>query len=242
MKKLLSYLFIITFICSFWINVKAFDRDYNIQDFSNTLTNRELEKLKDSAEDFYDEYGLEMMIYIFDEGYEYEQLKTKCNGFWDNKYPESFGVCFAIDVADAADDSYVVDVAMSRKYYSDCERETVFHNIKKVKYDGVYAMCEEFVDSSEEYVDEEKSYLPHIMVIVLPFVIAGITIAILISKNKMVRKATTAAAYLNKDEINITRKEDRFVTTHVTRVPINTGSGGSHGGGSHGAGHSGGRI
>ncbi|MBR3524110.1 MAG: TPM domain-containing protein [Bacilli bacterium] len=242
MKKIFSYLFIFAITLSVCLNVNAFDRDYNVQDFSDTLSEKQLEKLRDRAEEFYDEYGLEMMIYIFKEGYEYDQLKYKCNSYWDNKYPNSYGACFAIDVTDAEENSYVVDVAMSRKYYTDSEREKVFDNIRNTKSDGTYAMCEQFIDSAEEYSDEEKNKTPFFMLIILPFVISGITIAVLISKNKMVRKATTAAAYLNKDAINFTRKEDRFVTTHVTRVPINTGSGGSHGGGSHGAGHSGGRI
>ena len=243
MKKILSYLFIITLVCFWWIDVKAFDRDYNIQDFSDTLSEKELEKLKDKAEDFYGKHGLEIMIYIFNEGYEYEQLQVKCNSYWDNKYPDDYGACFAIDVADAEQNSYVIDVAMSRRYYTDSERDKVFNDIRNVKLDGTYAMCEQFIESADKYSNENKSKMPYFLLVILPLTISGITIAVLISKNKMVRKATTAAAYLNKDDIQITRKEDRFVTTHVTRVPINTGSGGgSHGGGSHGAGHSGGRI
>jgi len=45
----------------------------------------------------------------------------------------------------------------------------------------------------------------------------------------MIKKATTASAYLDQGSIQYTRREDRFITTHTSSVhiPRNTGGGGS---------------
>ena len=244
MKKLFSYLFIIAFICSFWINVKAFDRDYNVQDYSNTLSEKELERIKDRAEEYYNDTGFEVIILIYSEGYSDYQLERIGRNYFDEKYSKSYGAYLVLDVKYADDNEYYFHFDGSDDYYSESEKDKILDDIRAVKYDGTAAICEQFAKSVNKYSNANKSKMPYILLVVLPLTISGITIFILINKNKMVRKATTAAAYLNKDEINFTRKEDRFVTTHVTRVPINTGSGGgSHGGGSHGmSGGRGGRL
>ena len=48
----------------------------------------------------------------------------------------------------------------------------------------------------------------------------------------MVKKATTAANYLNKDSVVINKRSDRFITTHTTSVRINDSSSSSGGGSS----------
>ena len=62
---------------------------------------------------------------------------------------------------------------------------------------------------------------------------------IMIRKNKMVRKATTASAYLDKNSINYREHLDQFTHSHTTHYTISSssGGGGSHGGSS-GGGHS----
>ena len=244
MKKIFSYLFIFIITLSVCLNVHAFDRDYNVQDYSNTLSEKELEKIKDRAEEYFDDTGFEVIVLIYSEGYSDYQLERLGRNYFDEKYSESYGAYLALDVKYAADDEYYFHFDASDDYYSESEKDKILDDIRNVKYDGTAAICDQFIKSVNEYSDKEKNILPYILLVILPLAISGITIAVLISKNKMVRKATTAAAYLNKDEINFTRKEDRFVTTHVTRVPINTGSsGGSHGGGSHGmSGGRGGRL
>ena len=47
--------------------------------------------------------------------------------------------------------------------------------------------------------------------------------------NKMVKKATEANTYMDKNNIKITGRNDRFITTHTTSVRINTNSGGGSG-------------
>ena len=68
---------------------------------------------------------------------------------------------------------------------------------------------------------------------------------ILINKNKLVRKATTAEEYLNKESVNIKRISDILISSNTTKHKIEhnsssggssthcSSSGGSHGGGGH---------
>ena len=244
MRKILRYLLIIIAILSISFNVYAFDRDYNIQDYSNTLTEDELEDLKDLAEKYYKDHNMEVVILIYKQNYDEYTLKRLARSYFDAKYSESYGAYLALDVIYADEDIYEFQFDGSDDYYSESEKDKILDDIRAVKYNGTYAICKQYIKSVDKYSDKEKNYLGWIMLFVLPLVISGITISVLISKNKMVRKATTAQAYLNKDQINFTRKEDRFVTTHVVRVPIRTSSGGgAHGGGSHGmSGGRGGRL
>ncbi len=75
----------------------------------------------------------------------------------------------------------------------------------------------------------------------------GVTFAIIwvfISKNKMIKKATEANDYLNRQTVQLTEKEDKFITTHTTSYVVSSSSSGGGGGGfssssgSSGGGHS----
>lgn len=77
-------------------------------------------------------------------------------------------------------------------------------------------------------------------------IIASIIVAIMVSKNKMVKKAKKAGEYLDTSSVNITTRIDQFLRTHTTSYRISSSSGGgghsgggfsSHGGSS-GGGHS----
>ena len=81
----------------------------------------------------------------------------------------------------------------------------------------------------------------------IPFIITVIVIKIMVSKNKLVRKATSSREYLVKDSVHIKTIHDRLVSTHTTVTPIyqSNSSGGSGGGssthrGSSGRSHGGG--
>lgn len=241
-KKIFSFLFIIALVLLFNINVKAFDRDYNVKDYSNTLSYSQLESLKDSAEKFYKENNLELVIVIYDSGYNEYSLERAGDSYFDNKYYNDYGVYLALDVSNAANNDYIAVIKGSDKYYSDSEIERMYTALSGVKYSGTYAICNKFVDVSNKYKDEEKSYGGIFMLIILPFIIAIITISVLIKKNKLVQKATQASAYLDKSNVNITNRQDRYITTTTSRVRINTSSssGGHHSGGSRGMSRGGG--
>ena len=64
-------------------------------------------------------------------------------------------------------------------------------------------------------------------------VVTLITMIILVKKNKMVKKATTAGDYLDKDSVNYSVKTDQFAGTITTRHRINNNSSSGHSGGGH---------
>ena len=232
-KRVLSYLLIITLILSFTMNVKAFSRSYNVKDYSYTLSDSQLEDLRDLAEDFYNKYDLEMVIVIYDYGYNEYSLETAGDRYFDAQYSNKYGVYLALDVTNAYIDDYIAVVKGSDIYYTDAEIENIYSALSGVKYNGTYAIAKKFAEKAETYVDEEtytkpKNYVP---IVFGPFIIATIILLIMIKKNKMVQKATKAEAYLDKENVVFTNRQDRYITTTTSRVRINTSSGG---GGSHG--------
>ena len=54
------------------------------------------------------------------------------------------------------------------------------------------------------------------------------------NRNKMIKRASNANLYLDKSSLNITSRNDAFLTTHTTSVPLSSSSGGSgHGSSTH---------
>lgn len=252
MKK---YLYIVlTILMMLPINLYAYydkveDTDQKVYDFAGVLTNSEEREFQEIAEDFLDKYKMDMVIVTVNKGYNSSEIEAYADDFYDYNgfgYGSSHdGIIIAIETYDMENDSYYIAVETTGeaiKNYTDAEIDKIFDHLKENKYDGIYDMILGFTKDAKAYRTPPKNFLGYILLVVLPFVIAGITIGILIAKNKMVRKATTAVAYLNKDDIIFTSKEDRFITTHVTRVPINTGSssGSSTHRGSSGISHGGG--
>lgn len=84
--------------------------------------------------------------------------------------------------------------------------------------------------------------IPWLFLIVGPLVITGIVMAIMISKNKLVRVATSSREYLDKKTLKTDIVKDQFVHTHTSKTPIyhsNSSGGGGHSGSS-GISHGGG--
>ena len=61
---------------------------------------------------------------------------------------------------------------------------------------------------------------------------------ILVNKNKMIKRATKAAEYMDKKSVNYSVKNDRFITSRTTSYTVSSSSGGGSRGGSSGRGFS----
>lgn len=252
MKKILYYILATLMIIPININAyydKVDDTDQKVYDYAEVLSKNEEKEFQEIAENFLDKYKMDMVIVTVNKGYNSSQIEAYADDFYDyNGFgygKTNDGIIIAIETYDMENDSYYIAVETTGKAiknYTDSEIDKIFENLKKNKYDGVYEMILGFTKDAIKYRKAPINFLAYFILIALPFVISGIVLGILIAKNRMVKKAVTASAYLNKDDINITAKEDRFITTHVTRVPINTGSSGgssthrgssgvSHGGG-----------
>ena len=107
-------------------------------------------------------------------------------------------------------------------------------------YDRGYA-----VKYQNSYVDDdgfihETYHVPVFICLGGSSIATIIVMAIMIGKNKMVKKATLAGAYLDKGSINYSVKTDQFLHSHTTHYTVSSSSGGGGGGhvGSSGGGHS----
>lgn len=209
------------------------DNDQKVYDFGNSLSKHEEEELQELATDFVEKYDTDLIIVTVEEGLNEYQIVTYADDFFDfNGFglgSSRSGIIMAIDVTDEDTDMYSVAITTSGDaidLYTDSDIDKMFDNLSEVKYDGVYEMCLTFLDDADYYYHSHNP-LPYIFMIVTPFIVATIIIWVLIAKNKMVKKATSATAYLNESAVNITRREDRFITTHTTRVRMSSSSGGS---------------
>lgn len=96
-------------------------------------------------------------------------------------------------------------------------------------------------DTLDEYGNVIKGfYPPYVVAIIGAIIVSSIVVSVQIRKNKMVKKATTAFDYLDKNSINYTVKKDRFLRSHTSSYKTSSSSGGSSGGGGHSTGSSGG--
>ncbi len=162
---------------------------------------------------------------------------------------------------------YIATTGLARLYYADGGRlenilddiyddfvsDNYLEGIKKFANESIsyyqkgYDHKYKTIFTKEVYIDENgninaKPYIPIIIRVAGSSIITLITILILVSKNKMVRKAVKANEYLDKGSINYTQSMDQFVRSHTTHYTTSSssGGGGSSHGGSSGFGHGGG--
>lgn len=218
-----------------------------IYDEANLLTNAEKQKLQVLIDKYVKNYNMDMVLV---------STVTNTTGS-PQKYAEDFydfynfgigeardGVLFLIDRTLGYNDVWMVTTGKAIKYYDDDRIDSIIDDVAAVKDKGYYAMYEAFVNSADYYASlglvptnapvDTKNPFPWVSSILISLVVSFIGIGILIFKNRMIKKATKASEYLDRNTVNFTRVEDRFISTHTTttHIPRNTGSssGGSSGG------------
>ncbi len=137
----------------------------------------------------------------------------------------------------------------SQLYYVGDRVENVLDSIYNDFHSGNYvAGLNTFVNEMTKYynegiADEMSNYHvdkngflyqeyvpPYLSVFVISLLISILIVGILIKKNKMVRKATEAKEYLDKNSIKYTDKKDQFIRSHTSSYTVSD-SGPSGGGG-----------
>ena len=167
------------------------------------------------------------------------------------------GVLFLVDMDTR--EIYISTTGQAIDYYSDYRINSCLDNIylefsNGNYYEGVLGT----INTLENYFElglpsnKDSNYeilkdgevvrkFPYFLVFGVPLIITVIVIAIMVSKNKLVRKATSSREYLVKDSVRIKTLHDRLVSTHTMVTPIyqSSSSGGSGGGSSTHSGSSG---
>lgn len=156
---------------------------------------------------------------------------------------------------------YISTSGIGQMYFTNSRVDNILDDMyDNMHYDNYYEGFLDFIESSKYnykkgipskykdcYVDEmgdlhdkngklvswEKGVyvMPIIPALIIAFIVSLIVMLIMISKNKMVKKAVNAKDYLDENSINYTKRQDTFVSTHTSSYRISSSSGG--GGGSH---------
>lgn len=241
--------------------------DEKIYDFSGILTDEEKKELKTLIDTFYNEHKMELIIVTYNLPYSYdEENEDFAADFYDyNDFGLDFdhydGVLLFRNTypADRYYDMYTFGEA--QLYFNQNRYDNILDSIYSDLSNNYYKdgftkfinMTSSYINQgkpssmSNKYIDEmgfiKANYVPpYGIAFIISVIVTVIVIGIMVGKNKMVRKATEATAYMNKASLNYTKKQDNFISTHTTSYTVSHDSGGGGGGfssgGSSGGGHS----
>lgn len=232
------------------LTTPSVDATEKVYDFADLFTDEEEQQLYTKITNYINEYNLDLAVVTIDENN--KTPREYADDFYDyNDFNQQGGILFLIDMDNRK--IYMSTTGQAIKMYNDYRINTALDEVY------TYMSDEEYYEGTSSYIDkisnyakdglptsnkEEKSLTSSIfMSLLIGLIGTAIIIAILIFKNKMVRKATTAREYLNKNSIKIQNMGEILISSNTTKHEIDhsssgssthTGSSGSsHGGGGH---------
>ena len=250
MKKIKFLLMILIFLIG--INtVNAFDTSLKVYDYAQVLTPSEEENLKNDIDNYISTYNMDMAL-VTVKHHTKKDIMNYADDFYDyNGFGIGYnydGVIFVIDFTFGYTDIWMSTTGKAINVYTDYRIDKILDKVSINKNNGYYYMLDAFINESSYYaslgipvpdsnnnnivienINQERN-IEYGKIAIISFVITSIIVLFLALKNKMVKPATTAHEYLNKESIKINFRNDSFVTTHTSSVRINDSS--SSGGGS----------
>lgn len=249
------------------------DASEKVYDFADLLTDNEEKIIYDKIQTFIKTYNMDLAVVTINENNKNSQADYAddfydYNDFGLNEHHD--GLLFLIDMENSQYDMensqyYISTTGEAIRMYDDYRIEGILDYIESYMINGNYYEAtvsfinkiSSYADSGiptsnkNTYIDETGDivYIKKINIfasIILSGIITLVVILILVNKNKMIKKAEDAYRYVDKNNINITQRNDQFITTHTTSVIISSSSGGggssthrgssgrSHGGGGRG--------
>lgn len=242
------------------LNTPYVDASEKVYDFAEELTEEEEQKLYKKIMEFIDEYDTELIILTINKPFSDEDNDAFADDFYDYN---DFGIGFdkydgivLLHNAHYSNKYYNYYTFGNAQLYFGPQRDNkildyIYNDLKNSKF---YTGFDKFIDKAAYFyiqgrdpelkdyeVDNNgylyKRYVPPIFGgVLISVIVVAISMAIMVKKNKMVRKAYYASEYLDKESINYRKSEDKFIRTYVTKTYIPPSSSGSSGGG--GGGHS----
>lgn len=242
------------------------DASEKVYDFADLLTDNEEKIIYDKIQTFIKTYNMDLAVVTINENNKNSQADYAddfydYNDFGLNEHHD--GLLFLIDMENSQ--YYISTTGEAIRMYDDYRIEGILDYIESYMINGNYYEAtvsfinkiSSYADSGiptsnkNTYIDETGDivYIKKINIfasIILSGIITLVVILILVNKNKMIKKAEDAYRYVDKNNINITQRNDQFITTHTTSVIISSSSGGggssthrgssgrSHGGGGRG--------
>lgn len=248
------------------LSTPSVDSSEKIYDFAELLTDSEEEKIYQQAQDYIDKTDFDLAIVTVSD------YTKECNGNCSRTYADDFydyntfgmdsdhsGVLFLVDMQYR--EIYMSTTGKAMDMYNDYRVDAILDAIyQEFSNQDYYQGITKFMTILENYdtiglANSKDSHysimsdgsiqrnIPWLLILGVPLLITVIVMAILISKNKLVRVATSSREYLDKSSLDIKVVGDRLVHTHTSKTPIyhsDGGGGGSSHSGSSGVSHGGG--
>ena len=244
------------------MKTKKVDATEKIYDFSDILTDEEERLLKEKIDKFIEENNMDMVIVTDSFTYSYDrQNEEYADDFYDyNDFGldiEHYSGVLLLRNTNPSDPYYHMSTSGNAQLYLSDSRinsilDNIYYDIKSGNYYEGFSKWISYTDNyiksgypstaSNYYLDnygnmhrvKPKYYPPIGISLLMGLAAAGTTVGIMISKNKMVKKARQASEYLDNGSINITKREDTYLRSHTTSYTVSSSSGGGHhGGGGH---------
>lgn len=243
------------------LNTKSVNASEKVYDFADILTDEEEANLKIQIDQFISDNNMDMVIVTDNFSYNYDSENAKyADDFYDYN---DFGLdikyysgVLLLRNAYEADPYYHMSTTGSAQLYLNDSRidsilDDIYYDIKNGNYYEGFSKWIRYTDQKIKsgypktaysyYLDDdgnmhrgkERYYPPIGFSFIAGAVTAGIIIWVLISKNKMVKKASKATEYLDRSSVEIIRREDNYLRSHTSSYTMSSSSGGSHGGGGH---------
>lgn len=246
------------------LNTPYVDTKEKIYDFANILTEEEEQTIYTYSKDFMEKTGMELIYVTIDMAYyndteneeyaadfydyndfgldleHYDGILLLRNNYSYNRYYDMY----TFGKAQLYFDQTRYDDVLDSIYYS-LSNDNYLGGFKQFK-----EKCLDYYNSGiaskykNAYIDEngfiKYNYnVPYIFGIIISLVVSIVTLVVLIKKNKMIKKATNAREYIDKNSIKFSKKDDRFITSRTTSYTVSSSSGsGGSSRGSSGGGHS----
>lgn len=235
------------------------DVSKKVYDFAEILTDEEELDLREEIMDFIHEYDTELVIVTINMSY-YKDSENEdyAADFYDyNDFGLDFekydGIVLLHNVYPKNNYYNIYTFGNAQLYFGDERYDTALDEIyTDLKSGNYYKGYIKFIDRMsyfysqgrdkelKNYAVDKKGFLykkfniPWVFSFIISAIVTSIIMGVLISKNKMVKKAYYASEYLDKDSVTYRKNIDIFVTTHTTKTYIPpSSSGGSSGGGGH---------
>ena len=244
------------------------DASEKIYDYAGILSVSEESQLYESIKNYIKTSHMDMVILTVDLPYSDQQIEDYAADFYDyNDFGIDLDLYSGIIIVRNINsynkffNIYTFGNAQLYYPYERCQQilNYIYNDIHAEKYLSGFnsfisysnQMYKEGIPSnySNYYVNDmgylTKRYtIPWFLAFAISITITCIIMFILISKNKMVKKASIAKEYLDNASVNYTNRSDNFISTHTTSYTVSSSSGGGGGGGSSsgssGGGHGGG--
>ncbi len=243
------------------------DASEKIYDYAEIISDSEEQVLFNAIQNYIDTANMDMVILTVDLPYSDSEIENYAADFYDyNDFGINIELYSGIIIVRNINsynrffNIYTFGNAQLYYPYERCEEilDYIYNDIHAENYlSGFNSFISYSIKFYNEgipnfyqnyYVDDmgylKKRYtIPWFIALIVSSIFTCIVMIILISKNKMVKKASIAKEYLDSSSINYTNRSDNFITSHTTSYTISSSSGGGGGGshsGSSGGGHGGG--